>query len=132
MLSWWNKPKPESENRKPKNENKLLTKKTKIMKMFHFVDAAGTDEHIVPITEIKTIKVADATSVIIYITSLDPAVAAYGNVDLTVTSGKSDEVALRLAEYMSSTSIGGGNTLTIKAATTPFTEISAVAWTDGA
>ena len=102
------------------------------MKMFHFVDAAGTDEHIVPITEIKTIKVGDATSVIIYITSLDPAVAAYGNVDLTVTSGKSDEVALRLAEYMSSTSIGGANTLTIKAATTPFTEISAVAWTDGA
>ena len=102
------------------------------MKMFHFVDAAGTDEHIVPITEVKTIKVADATSVIIYITSLDPAVAAYGNVDLTVTSGKSDEVALRLAEYMSATSIGGANTLTIKASTAPFTEISAVAWTDGA
>ena len=102
------------------------------MKMFHFVDAAGTDEHIVPITEIKTIKVADATSVIIYITSFDPAVAAYGNVDLTCTSGKSDEVALRLAEYMSSTSVGGANTLTIKASTAPFTEISAVAWTDGA
>ena len=102
------------------------------MKMFHFVDAAGTDEHIVPITEVKTIKVADATSVIVYITSLDPAVAAYGNVDLTVTSGKSDEVALRLAEYMSSTSIGGANTLTIKASTAPFTEISTVAWTDGA
>ena len=102
------------------------------MKMFHFVDAAGTDEHIVPITEVKTIKVADATSVIIYITSLDPAVAAYGNVDLTVTSGKSDEVALRLAEYMSATSTGGANTLTVKASTTPFTEVSTVAWTDGA
>ena len=102
------------------------------MKMFHFVDAAGTDEHIVPISEIKTIKVADATSVIIYITSFDPAVAAYGNVDLTVTSGKSDEVALRLAEYMSSTSIGGANTLTIKAGTAPFSEVSAVVWTDGA
>ena len=98
----------------------------------HFVDSAGTDEHLVPISEIKTIKVADATSVIIYIESFDPAVAAYGNVDLTVTSGKSDEVALRLAEYMSSTSIGGNNTLTIKASTAPFTEISAVAWTDGA
>ena len=102
------------------------------MKMFHFVDAAGTDEHIVPITEIKTIKVADATSVIIYITSFDPAVAAYGNVDLTCTSGKADEVALRLAEYMSSTSIGGSNTLTIKAGTSPFAEVSTVAWTDGA
>ena len=102
------------------------------MKMFHFVDAAGTDEHIVPISEIKTIKVADATSVIIYITSFDPAVAAYGNVDLTVTSGKSDEVALRLAEYMTGTQPGGANVLTVKASTAPFTEISAVAWTDGA
>ena len=102
------------------------------MKMFHFVDAAGTDEHIVPITEVKTIKVADATSVIVYITSLDPAVAAYGNVDLTVTSGKSDEVALRLAEYMTGTQPGGANVLTVKASTAPFTEISAVAWTDGA
>jgi len=100
--------------------------------MFHFVDAAGTDEHIVPISEIKTIKVADATSVIIYIVSFDPAVAAYGNVDLTVTSGKSDEVALRLAEYMAATNVGGANVLTIKAATAPFTDISAVAWTDGA
>ena len=101
------------------------------MKMFHFVDAAGTDEHIVPITEVKTIKVADATSVIVYITSLDPAVAAYGNVDLTVTSGKSDEVALRLAEYMTGTQPGGANVLTVKASTAPFTEISSVAWTDG-
>jgi len=100
--------------------------------MFHFVDAAGTDEHIVPITEVKTIKVADATSVIVYITSLDPAVAAYGNVDLTCATGKSDEVALRLAEYMAATKVGGANTLTIKAATAPFTEVSTVAWTDGA
>ena len=102
------------------------------MKMFHFVDAAGTDEHIVPITEIKTIKVADATSVIVYIVSLDPAVAAYSNVDLTVTSGTSDEVALRLAEHMAATNVGGANTLTIKADTAPFTEIGTVAWTDGA
>ena len=101
-------------------------------KMIHFVDAAGTDEHILDIKDVRVIKVADATSVICYVTSLDPAVAAFGNVDLTVTSGKSDEVALRLAEYMSSTSIGGANTLTIKASTAPFTEISTVAWTDGA
>ena len=101
-------------------------------KMIHFVDAAGTDEHFIPASEIYTIKVADATSVICYVTSLDPAVAAFGNVDLTVTSGKSDEVALRLAEYMMGTQPGGSNVLTVKAATAPFTEISAVAWTDGA
>jgi len=101
-------------------------------KMIHFVDAAGTDEHFIPASEIYTIKVADATSVICYVTSLDPAVAAFGNVDLTVTSGKSDEVALRLAEYMMGSQPGGANVLTVKAATAPFTEISAVAWTDGA
>ena len=101
-------------------------------KMIHFVDAAGTDEHFIPASEIYTIKVADATSVICYVTSLDPAVAAFGNVDLTVTSGKSDEVALRLAEYMTGTQPGGANVLTVKASTAPFTEISAVAWTDGA
>ena len=55
-------------------------------KMIHFVDAAGTDEHFIPASEIYTIKVADATSVICYVTSLDPAVAAFGNVDLTVKS----------------------------------------------
>jgi hypothetical protein len=101
-------------------------------KMIHFVDAAGTDEHFIPASEIYTIKVADATSVICYVTSLDPAVAAFGNVDLTVTDGKSDEVALRLAEYMVGTQPGGANVLTVKADTAPFTEISAVAWTDGA
>ena len=101
-------------------------------KMIHFVDAAGTDEHFIPASEIYTIKVADATSVICYVTSLDPAVAAFGNVDLTCDTGKSDEVALRLAEYMMGSQPGGANVLTVKAATAPFTEISAVAWTDGA
>ena len=101
-------------------------------KMIHFVDAAGTDEHILDIKDVRVIKVADATSVICYVTSLDPAVAAFGNVDLTCDTGKSDEVALRLAEYMSATESGGNNTLTIKAATAPFTEVSTVAWTDGA
>ena len=101
-------------------------------KMIHFVDAAGTDEHILDISDVRVIKVADATSVIVYVTSLDPAVAALGNVDLTVTSGKSDEVALRLAEYMMGSQPGGANVLTVKASTAPFTEISTVAWTDGA
>ena len=50
-------------------------------KMIHFVDAAGTDEHILDIKDVRVIKVADATSVICYVTSLDPAVAAFGNVD---------------------------------------------------
>jgi hypothetical protein len=99
------------------------------MKIMHFVDAAGTDEHLVPISEIKTIKVADATSVIIYIESFDPAVAAYGNVDLTVTSGKSDEVALKIARIMAQED---NNVTTIVAGGSGFSDVSAVAWTDGA
>ena len=100
-------------------------------KMIHFVDTAGSDENIFHAADIRNIRVGDATSVIVYVTSLDPAVAALGNVDLTVTSGKSDEVALRLAEYMMGSQPGGANVLTVKASTAPFTEISTVAWTDG-
>ena len=99
------------------------------MKIMHFVDSAGTDEHLVPISEIKTIKVADATSVIIYIESFDPAVAAYGNVDLTDTSGKSDEVALKIARIMAQED---NNVTTIVAGGSGFSDVSTVAWTDGA
>ena len=99
------------------------------MKMMHFVDTAGSDEHIVPATEIKTIKVLDAASVLCYITSMDPAVAALSSVDLTVTSGKSDEVALRIAQHIAQ---GDNNVTTIVASGTGFEEVSTVAWTDGA
>ena len=53
------------------------------------------------------------------------------NVTLTATA-KSEVVALRLAEYMVATNAGGSNVLTVKAATTPFTEVSTVAFTVGA
>ena len=99
------------------------------MKMMHFVDTAGSDEHIVPATEIKTIKVLDATSVLCYITSMDPAVAALSSVDLTVTSGKSDEVALKIAQIIAQ---GDNDVTTIVASGTGFADVSTVAWTDGA
>ena len=99
------------------------------MKMMHFVDTAGSDEHIVPATEIKTIKVLDATSVLVYITSMDPAVAALSSVDLTVTSGQSDEVALKIARIIAQ---GDNDVTTIVATGTGFADVSTVAWTDGA
>ena len=99
------------------------------MKMMHFVDTAGSDEHIVPATEIKTIKVLDATSVLCYITSMDPAVAALSSVDLTVTSGQADEVALKIARIIAQ---GDNDVTTIVATGTGFADVSAVAWTDGA
>ena len=99
------------------------------MKMMHFVDTAGSDEHIVPATEIKTIKVLDNASVLCYITSMDPAVAALSSVDLTVTSGKSDEVALKIAQIIAQ---GDNDVTTIVASGTGFADVSTVAWTDGA
>ena len=99
------------------------------MKMFHFVDAAGTDEHYVPVSEIKTIKVADNTSVIIYIVSFDPAVAAYGNVDLTCSTGKSDEVASKIAQIIAQ---GDHDVTKIIAGGAGFEDVTTVAWTDGA
>jgi len=98
------------------------------MKMMHFVDTAGSDEHIVPATEIKTIKVLDAASVLCYITSLDPAVAALSSVDLTVTSGRADEVALKIAQIVAA---GDHDVTTIVAGGTGFTDVTTVAWTDG-
>jgi hypothetical protein len=99
------------------------------MKMFHFVDAAGTDEHYVPVSEIKTIKVGDNTSVIIYIVSFDPAVAAYGNVDLTCTADKADEVASRIAQIIAQ---GDHDVTKVIAGGVGFEDVSAVAWSDGA
>ena len=98
------------------------------MKMMHFVDTAGSDEHIVPATEIKTIKVLDAASVLCYITSMDPAVAALSCVDLTVTSGQADEVALKIAQLIASDK---NDVTTIVASGAGFSSVSAVAWTDG-
>ena len=98
------------------------------MKMMHFVDTAGSDEHIVPISEIKTIKVLDNASVLVYITSFDPAVAALSNVDLTVTTGQADEVALKIARIVAQED---NDVTTIVAGGTGFADVSAVAWTDG-
>ena len=98
------------------------------MKMIHLVDTAGTDEHIVPATEVKTIKVLDATSVLLYITSLDPAVAALSNADLTVTSGQADEIALKIARIIAQED---NDVTTIVAGGEGFEDVSSIAFTDG-
>jgi len=99
------------------------------MKLMHFVDTAGSDEHIVPVSEIKTIKVLDAASVLLFITSFDPAVAALSNVDLTVTSGQADEVALKIARIIAQED---NDVTTIVAGGSGFADVTTVAWTDGA
>ena len=58
-----------------------------------------------------------------------PAVAAYGNVDLTCTAGKSDEVASRIAQIIAQ---GDHDVTKVIAGGVGFEDVSTVAWTDGA
>ena len=98
------------------------------MKLLHFVDAAGTDETFVAASAVTMIQVTDNASVIVGFKSADPAVTANDQVDLTCTAGKSDEVALRLAQEIAQ---GNHDVLKVIASTAPFSDVSAVAYTAG-
>ena len=104
------------------------------MKMLHFVDAATTDETFVSSDNIQMIQVTDADTVKIHIKDRSFEQTADVRLDQVVltATAKSEVVALRLAEHMVSTNIGGSNVLTIKADTAPFTEVGTVAFTVGA
>ena len=99
------------------------------MRMLHFVDTAGSDETFVISDQVKSIRVSDANTVIVYFDSqgiLGSAGVNLGWDDVTLTAtANSAVVALRLADYMAAS---GPSVLTIKAATGPFTEVSAVAY----
>jgi hypothetical protein len=104
------------------------------MRMLHFVDAATTDETFVSSDKIQAMRVTDANTVILYFQSIDHPDGEDLSMDfITLTAtAKSEVVALRLAEYMVGTNIGGPNVLTVKASTAPFTEVSVVAFATGA
>ena len=99
------------------------------MKILHFVDAAGTDETFFPADTCISIRVASNTSVVL-------AFAAKGDVSsdlitLTTATGKSDEVALKMAEYIHGGGIGHAGIHKFIAATAPITDVSTVAFTAG-
>ena len=103
------------------------------MRMLHFVDAATTDETFVASDKISAMQVTDANTVKVYFTSLqDPTEATADDLITLTATAASHTVALRLAEYMVGTNVGGPDVLTIKASTAPFTEIGTVAYTVGA
>ena len=99
------------------------------MKMMHFVDTAGSDENFFPAQNCNQIAVTAATTVIIYFKNSGDE--ADHLVTLTTTSGKSDEVALRLAEEVGAGQIQYGGVLKCIAATAPFADVSTVAYTAG-
>jgi hypothetical protein len=103
------------------------------MRMLHFVDAATTDETFVSSDKISAMQVTDANTVIVYFTSIQDPTEATSDDKVTLTAtAKSEVVALRLAEFMVGTNIGGSSVLTVKAGTAPFTEIGTVAYAVGA
>ena len=99
------------------------------MKMMHFVDTAGSDENFFPAQNCNQIAVTAATTVIIRFSNSGDE--ADHLVTLTTTSGKSDEVALRLAEEVGAGQIQYGGVLKVIAATAPFADVSTVAYTAG-
>ena len=103
------------------------------MRMLHFVDAATTDELFISSDKISAMRVSDANTVLVRFQSLEDPTEATGDDVVTLTAtAKSEVVALRLAEFMAATNVGGPSVLTIKAATAPFTEVGTVAYTVGA
>ena len=103
------------------------------MRMLHFVDAATTDELFVSSDKITSMRVSDADTVLVYFQSIQTPTEATADDLVTLTAtAKSEVVALRLAEYMVGTNVGGPSVLTVKASTAPFTEVSVVAYTVGA
>ena len=99
------------------------------MKMMHFVDTAGSDENFFPAQNCNQISVTAATTVIIRFSNSGDE--ADHLVTLTTTSGKSDEVALRLAEEVGAGQIQYGGVLKCIASTAPFADVSTVAYTAG-
>jgi len=96
--------------------------------MIHFVDTAGSDEHLYPIQEVKSIYVTAVTTVIVYLHGIDSfsGGTTLSKITLTTLSGKSDEVAKKIAERMAD---GRGGVYSIAAASD--NEISVVAFTEG-
>jgi len=105
------------------------------MKMLHFVDAATTDETFILSSKIHKISVVSANSLEVMFDG-PASIAGFTDVEfdkvILTATGKAEVVALRLAQSMVATNVGGPSVLTIKAATTPFTEVSVVAYTLGA
>jgi hypothetical protein len=85
------------------------------------------------LTKFLQCKLLTLDTVKVYFKSLqDPTEATSDDLITLTATAKSEVVALRLAEYMVGTNVGGPSVLTVKASTAPFTEVGTVAYTVGA
>ena len=99
------------------------------MKILHFVDTAGSDENFFKASAFCKVSVTNATSVICSFQNAGEL--APDQIDITVTSGKSDETALIMAEYMIDGSVGHGGILKFVAGEGRLADASSIAYTAG-
>ena len=103
------------------------------MRMLHFVDG-DADQTFIPGDKINGLQVTDADTVIIYAQVVAGNVGSGSGADLGVdkvtltATGNAATVALRLADAIAATNVGGASVLTVKAGTAPFAEVGTVAY----
>ena len=76
------------------------------MKVLHFVDTATSDESFFKTENFIKVRVENNTSVLCHFANAGEL--APDQIDITVTAGQADEIALVMAEYMAGGSIGHG------------------------
>ena len=99
------------------------------MKILHFVDTAGSDESFFPAADCILIRVASTSSVVLSFAAKGDV--ASDTITLTTTVGKSDEVALKMAEYIHGSGMSQSGIHKFIAATAPITDVSTVAFAAG-
>ena len=86
------------------------------MKLLHFVDAAGTDEHYVPANKVTLVEITDNATCTVWWANSDTNVSDHSAV-LTVTAGEADECLLAISEHLLDTGINSHGVITVKAST---------------
>ena len=74
------------------------------MKLLHFVDAAGTDEHYVPAKNVNLVEIRNAANLSIWFSNSDTNVSDH-EIQVGVTSGEADEFLLAISEHLIDTGI---------------------------
>ena len=74
------------------------------MKLLHFVDAAGTDEHYVPAKNVNLVEIRNNANLSIWFSNSDTNVEDH-EIQVGVTSGKADEFLLAISEHLIDTGI---------------------------
>jgi len=85
------------------------------MKLLHFVDTAGSDEHYIPAKNVNLVEVINNASLKVWFSNSDSSISD-SNVQVGVTAGTADECLLAISEHLIDTGVHSYGILEIKAA----------------